>query len=128
MLDDVLNQIKDYELIDTLDDDGFEFSLSNKKQVEEVEESIVTPNKQMDDYYFDSSIIDVEEVKPIQPIKPIKPPTFAKKSDIATHIYLREKAKGDLVRKFIVQMFINEAGLTPAGAATYYANLKSKLG
>jgi hypothetical protein len=45
------------------------------------------------------------------------------KSLIARQVFARHAATGSLVRKSIISDFISEAFLTPAGAATYYANI-----
>lgn len=47
------------------------------------------------------------------------------KMSIATELYTKHKAEG---RKVVLAAFIATAGLTKAGANTYYANLKKKLG
>ena len=55
--------------------------------------------------------------------------TTTNKSAIATAIF-NESKKMDPVppRKAILTRFINEAGLTEKGAATYYHNLRNKAG
>lgn len=47
------------------------------------------------------------------------------KMSVATELYNKHKAEG---RKVVLAAFINEAKLTKAGANTYFANLKKKLG
>jgi hypothetical protein len=56
--------------------------------------------------------------------KPVKegPPS---KMSLATELYNKHKAEG---RKVVLAAFIEQAKLTKAGANTYYANLKKKLG
>lgn len=51
---------------------------------------------------------------------------YNSKMDHARAIYNRELLKGPVVRKHLIQMFIKEAGCTPAGASTYYQTLNSK--
>ncbi len=45
------------------------------------------------------------------------------KSDLAKVVYARHVQSGVLVRKNVISEFVSEAGLTPAGAGTYYANI-----
>lgn len=52
-----------------------------------------------------------------------KPKKGAKK-DLALRVYSDNKDK-DLTRKQWIELLVKEVGLTPAGASTYYANLKS---
>ncbi|WP_332751836.1 hypothetical protein [Hydrogenophaga sp.] len=47
------------------------------------------------------------------------------KMSLATELYNKHKAEG---RKVVLAAFIEQAKLTKAGANTYYANLKKKLG
>lgn len=56
--------------------------------------------------------------------KPAKegPPS---KMSLAIDLYNKHKAEG---RKVVLAAFINDAKLTKAGANTYFANLKKKLG
>ena len=48
------------------------------------------------------------------------------KMDIAVKIYEEEKKKKGFTRKGCILRFMSEAGLTKAGASTYYANIKAK--
>jgi len=47
------------------------------------------------------------------------------KMDIAVKIYEEEKKKKGFSRKGCILRFVTEAGLTKAGASTYYANIKA---
>ena len=47
------------------------------------------------------------------------------KASIARQIFAEGKATG-MLRKDIIKLFQSQAGLTPAGAATYYANFMEK--
>lgn len=73
----------------------------------------------------DSSRIVMPDLKTkVAGEKPAKegPPS---KMSVATELYTKHKAEG---RKVVLVAFIEKAGLTKAGANTYYANLKKKLG
>jgi hypothetical protein len=48
------------------------------------------------------------------------------KMDMAIKIYEEEKKKKGFSRKGCILRFVTEAGLTKAGASTYYANIKTK--
>jgi hypothetical protein len=49
------------------------------------------------------------------------------KSAIATRIYQEmANADGEFTRKQVIDRFVTEAKLTPAGAATYYFNITKK--
>lgn len=50
------------------------------------------------------------------------------KMEIASAIYLRMSTQKDVTRKQIVEQFVVEAKLSPAGASTYYQLIKAKLG
>ena len=50
------------------------------------------------------------------------------KADLGRTIFAEELAKGPLVRKDVIARLVGEAGLTKAGAATYYQNMKKKAG
>ena len=50
------------------------------------------------------------------------------KMEIASSIYLRLSKQKDVTRKQIVEQFVLEARLSPAGASTYYQLIKAKLG
>lgn len=50
------------------------------------------------------------------------------KMEIASSIYLRLSKQKDVTRKQIVEQFVAEAKLSPAGASTYYQLIKAKLG
>jgi hypothetical protein len=63
------------------------------------------------------------EVKLTNTVNEPKPIT---KADIARQIFEEELKKG-LVRKVVISRFMNEAGLTIAGAGTYFANYKTKM-
>lgn len=60
-----------------------------------------------------------------KPEKKLKPPT---KMEIASSIYLRMSKQKEVTRKQIVEQFVAEAKLSPAGASTYYQLIKAKLG
>jgi len=45
----------------------------------------------------------------------------------ATKVFLSMYDKEGVRRKDILNAFINRCGLTPAGASTYYQNIKKKL-
>lgn len=49
------------------------------------------------------------------------------KADISRNIFEEEVKSGELIRKKVIARFKAEAGLTDAGAATYYANFKKKM-
>ena len=49
------------------------------------------------------------------------------KVDKATKLFLRMYGKEGVKRKDIIAAFINKCELTPAGASTYYQNIKKKL-
>lgn len=51
-------------------------------------------------------------------------PKKGDKKVIAKDVYEKNKDKG-LARKQWIELLVKEVGLTPAGASTYYANLKS---
>ncbi len=55
-----------------------------------------------------------------------QPVVYKSKMEHARAIYARELAKGVIVRKNIIPMFMSEALCTPAGAATYYATIHTK--
>jgi hypothetical protein len=48
------------------------------------------------------------------------------KMDKATKVFLAMYGKEDVRRKDIINVFINRCNLTPAGASTYYQNIKKK--
>lgn len=48
------------------------------------------------------------------------------KMDKATKVFLAMYGKEDVKRKDIINAFINRCELTPAGASTYYQNIKKK--
>ncbi|MDK6080491.1 hypothetical protein [Massilia varians] len=50
------------------------------------------------------------------------------KMETASAIYLRMSTQKDITRKQIVEQFVAEAKLSPAGASTYYQLIKAKLG
>lgn len=50
------------------------------------------------------------------------------KMKIASSIYLRMSKEKNMTRKQIVEQFVLEAKLSPAGASTYYQLIKAKLG
>ena len=50
------------------------------------------------------------------------------KMEVASSIYLRLSRQKDVTRKQIVEQFVWEAKLSPAGASTYYQLIKAKLG
>jgi hypothetical protein len=50
------------------------------------------------------------------------------KMEMASAIYLRMSIQKDVTRKQIVEQFVVEAKLSPAGASTYYQLIKAKLG
>jgi hypothetical protein len=59
--------------------------------------------------------------------------TPLKKSNIARNIFNREQddaydEERPMVRKTVIQLFMSVAGLSPAGAATYYQNIKREKG
>ena len=54
-----------------------------------------------------------------------KDSTVESKMDIAVKIYDEEKKKKGFSRKGCILRFVTEAGLTKAGASTYYANIKA---
>lgn len=49
------------------------------------------------------------------------------KVDKATKLFLRMYGKEGVRRKDIIAAFVNKCELTPAGASTYYQNIKKKL-
>lgn len=49
------------------------------------------------------------------------------KMEIASAIYSRMSTQKDVTRKQIVEQFVVEAKLSPAGASTYYQLIKAKL-
>jgi len=53
---------------------------------------------------------------------------YKSKMEHAEAIYLREKAKGPVVRKVLIGMFQKEAACTPGGSSTYFQTLKTKHG
>ena len=55
-----------------------------------------------------------------------KASTGDSKMDLAVKIYGEEKKKKGFSRKGCILRFMSEAGLTKAGASTYYANIKAK--
>jgi len=90
------------------------------------DDKIVVKNEDFSDLEDDSeedNIIKNEIEEPI--IKVVSEDKPIKKVDIARTIYDREIKLGTS-RKQIIELFINEAGLTKAGAATYYNNFHSK--
>ncbi|MFC5480460.1 hypothetical protein [Massilia suwonensis] len=50
------------------------------------------------------------------------------KMEVASGIYSRMSRQKDVTRKQIVEQFVAEAKLSPAGASTYYQLIKAKLG
>lgn len=48
------------------------------------------------------------------------------KMDRATKVFLAMYGKEDVRRKDIINAFISRCELTPAGASTYYQNIKKK--
>jgi hypothetical protein len=148
MLEDILDQIDDFEevIIDTLDDDGYDIKLLKEQSIDDYESSvdidvvnevdefdmdyIDTINGTLsnisgeDDYNLDQ---DLPFVLPIiiQPTKSIDTTKPIKKVDLARAIYEDGIING-LARKDIIKLFEIDAGLTKAGAATYYANFHSK--
>jgi hypothetical protein len=50
------------------------------------------------------------------------------KADIGRTIFNESLATGNLVRKDVIARLVAEAGLTKAGAATYFQNMKNKAG
>lgn len=50
------------------------------------------------------------------------------KADTGRTIFNEELATGTLVRKNVIDRLMKEAGLTKAGAATYFQNMKNKAG
>ena len=101
MLEDILEQVDrmDYQIIDTIDDDGYDTKLSNNSSKEYIKPEIKIEIK--------------SEIK------------SNRKVDIAKNLYDKGILHG-LGRKEIVELFIVDAGLTKAGAATYYNNFKKK--
>lgn len=57
--------------------------------------------------------------------KKSKAPT---KMEIASAVYTRMSRQKEVTRKQIVEQFVAEAKLSPAGASTYYQLIKAKLG
>ena len=57
--------------------------------------------------------------------KPEEKPIVITKSSLAKDIY-EDGIREGLSRKEIIELFIVDAGLTKAGAATYYANFNKK--
>ena len=49
------------------------------------------------------------------------------KMDKATKVFLAMYGKEGVRRKDVITAFINRCELTPAGASTYYQNIKKKL-
>lgn len=47
--------------------------------------------------------------------------------ELTQELYLKNKDKG-WTRKQFIDLFVKEAGMTDAGASTYYSNLKKKFG
>jgi len=56
---------------------------------------------------------------------PVKKNAGESKMDKATKIYLDLTGRG-LPRKAVMESFINDVGLTKAGASTYYQTIKNK--
>ncbi|RWZ83506.1 MAG: hypothetical protein EO766_17630 [Hydrotalea sp. AMD] len=52
--------------------------------------------------------------------------TEVPKTTLARRVFARHAATGTLVRKNIINEFQSEAGCTPAGANTYYANIMAE--
>lgn len=67
----------------------------------------------------------IESSSPTKAEEKHKAPT---KMEIASSIYLRLSKQKDVTRKQIVEQFVAEAKLSPAGASTYYQLIKAKLG
>lgn len=57
-----------------------------------------------------------------------KKPKIPTKMEIASAIYQRMSKQKDVTRKQIVDQFVADAKLSPAGASTYYQLIKAKLG
>lgn len=57
-----------------------------------------------------------------------KKPKAPTKMEIASAVYTRMSRQKEVTRKQIVEQFVVEAKLSPAGASTYYQLIKAKLG
>ena len=107
------------DLVDFSDDDGRSVSFE-KKAVELKDPSVTTTTLEQP---FTNPITSESIQMPAQFQAPAG--GKVKKTDIARAIYDEEKAKGS-ARKVVIARFIAEAGLTTAGAATYYNNFGKK--
>lgn len=58
----------------------------------------------------------------------VEVPAAPKKADLARAIFDRMYGQPGVARKDIIKAFVNEAGLTEKGAATYFQNIKDKKG
>ena len=113
MLDDLLNEIDNKKIdlsFDNFEDDDF---IKDDK--------IIVQNEDLSDDFDDEEDVIINKIEESVIIED-KP---KKKVDIARALY-DNGIKTGLVRKQIIELFINEAGLTKAGAATYYNNFQSK--
>lgn len=70
------------------------------------------------------------KAKPKRPAPRHNSPNKSSKLDMCRVLYfsIRHSAAAECSRKDIIRVFVDEAGCTPAGAATYYAKLKKELG
>lgn len=70
---------------------------------------------------------DEEDDNPKPKVVPVVKSTggYKNKMEHAKAIFARETALGHSKRAHFIQLFVNEAGCTPAGASTYYATIKS---
>lgn len=111
-INDFVDTMVDEELIiDTISDDGIELSLKDDNDNDDdevIDDSDNIPSSTKVESKVESNVVKGKS-----------------KVEIAREIYVREVKLGK-ARKDIIAMFIAEAGLTKAGASTYYAQIKAK--
>ena len=63
-----------------------------------------------------------------EPVVETKDEPVISKAAMGREIFDAELATGQLIRKNVINRLMKEAGLTKAGAATYFQNMKKKAG
>ena len=97
------------------------------KSSSEESKTVSTPSDSASD---DDSRQSSEDTSKTETAKETETKSKAKatKMDLAKDVFSRMYGKNDIKRKDIIKAFIEDCGLTKAGAGTYYAKIKGNAG
>lgn len=108
------NNVDVNNVVDNLD-------LSELDNIGRLDESDLPGSKPLE-----SDESDNVETAPVVAAAPVAV-TAPTKADLAREIFAKMYGKPNVARKDVINAFIAEAGLTKAGAGTYYQNFTKKL-